>query len=74
MSKKKIEKFDFDKALARIRKLIRRQYRQDAEFRMNVVLSQVGDICRHLTHDPKLCPRVRPYGTKKMKKTPLATP
>lgn len=58
-------KFDFDKSLTRIKKLIKRQYRQDAEFRMNVVLSQIGDISRHLTHDPKLCPPARPYGTRK---------
>lgn len=63
--KEREEKFNFDKSLARIKKIIKKQYRQDAEFRMNVVLSQIGDICRHLTHDPKLCPGVRPYGTKK---------
>lgn len=61
----KKEKFDFDKALKQIKNLIKKQYRKDAEFRINVLLSQLGDISRHITHDQKLCPPVRPYGTKK---------
>lgn len=63
--KKGQEKFDFDECLSQIKNLISKQYRKDAEFRMNVVLSQIGDICRHITHDQKLCPPARPYGTKK---------
>jgi len=64
---KKISKnndFDFDNILKRLGKVLATHPRKDAEYRMNIVLSQIGDICRYITHDKKLMPGVRPYGAK----------
>lgn len=38
--------------------------RSDAGFRLNIALSQVGNLAAHFTHDPKENPVARPYGSK----------
>jgi hypothetical protein len=37
--------------------------RSDAGFRLNIALSQFGNLAAHFTHDPKENPVARPYGT-----------
>jgi phosphohistidine swiveling domain-containing protein len=37
--------------------------RSDAGFRLNIALSQMGNLAAHFTHDPKENPVARPYGT-----------
>lgn len=34
--------------------------RQDAEFRVAVLMDQIGDLSRHVSHDPDLNPSTRP--------------
>lgn len=58
------KKFNFDDTLKRVQKILANHPRKDAEFRMNIAFSQLGDICRYITHDKKLCLGVRPYGVK----------
>ena len=38
--------------------------RSDAGFRMNIVLSQMGSLTSHFTHDPCENPIARPHGTR----------
>lgn len=47
-----------------VRSLMQQEDRRDAEFRYLLFLSQAGDIGKYLTHDPRLNPDARPYGTK----------
>lgn len=44
--------------------LLQYEDRRDAEFRYLLLLTQVGDIGKYITHDPELNPDARPYGTK----------
>ncbi len=60
----KKEEFNLDDILRRVEEILKNHPRQDAEFRMNIILSQIGDICRYIIHDGKLCPGAKPYGTK----------
>lgn len=48
---------------AKIVRLMKGEDRQDAEFRGMIVVSQLGDYARYMTHDPRLNPRARPHGT-----------
>lgn len=59
------EDFNFDEILKRAEGIIANHPRKDVEYRINIVLSQLGDVCRYITHDKKLMPGVHPYGTKK---------
>ena len=38
--------------------------RKDVEFRHIIAVTEVGDIGKYITHDPKLNPNARPHGTK----------
>jgi phosphohistidine swiveling domain-containing protein len=49
----------------RIARLMAGEDRKDAEFRLAIAISQLGDLARYITHDPLLNPRARPHGTKK---------
>ena len=46
-----------------IKDLMSKEDRKDAEFRLAILLSEIGDISKYITHDPKLNPNARPHGT-----------
>ncbi|MBN2052561.1 hypothetical protein JW756_03585 [Candidatus Woesearchaeota archaeon] len=46
-----------------IQELMCNEDRKDAEFRLAILLSEVGDIAKYITHDQKLNPGARPHGT-----------
>lgn len=46
-----------------VNRLMEDEYRKDAEFRLNLVQSELGDVAKYLTHDPQLNPPARPHGT-----------
>lgn len=48
----------------RIEKLMENEDRKDPEFRCLITLTELGDLGKYLTHDPKLNPGARPHGTK----------
>jgi len=48
--------------------LMQDEYRKDAEFRLSIVTSELGDVSKYLTHDQKLNPPARPHGTKEDEK------
>jgi len=50
-------------ALKQIKELMRNEYRRDVEFRVILLLSQIGDIAKYVTHDKNLNPKARPHGT-----------
>lgn len=43
--------------------------RSDPGFRLNIALSQFGNLAAHFTHDPKENPVARPYGTPSSEKS-----
>lgn len=49
--------------LQEIAKLMEGEDRQDVEFRLNLVVSQLGSVAQYITHDPELNPNARPYGS-----------
>ncbi len=51
--------------MARVRHCIQGEDRKDVEFRALISLTELGDIVKYITHDPKLNPGARPHGTKK---------
>jgi len=48
----------------RIKKYLKDEDRKDVEFRALLALTELGDIVKYITHDKKLNPNARPYGTK----------
>lgn len=50
--------------LERVKDLMEKEYRKDPDSRLNLVLSQLGDIGKYLTHDPTRNPNARPYGSR----------
>jgi len=44
--------------------LMAKEDRKDVEFRHIIAVTEVGDIGKYITHDPKLNPNARPHGTK----------
>lgn len=48
----------------RTKLFLKKQDRTDAEFRLALTVSQIGDLAKYITHDNKLNPRARPYGTR----------
>jgi phosphohistidine swiveling domain-containing protein len=46
-----------------IKGLMSKEDRKDAEFRLALLTSEIGDIAKYITHDPKLNPNARPHGT-----------
>jgi len=47
-----------------IQNLMSREDRQDVEFRYAITITEIGDLGKYITHDPKLNPNARPHGTK----------
>ncbi|MDD5340969.1 MAG: PEP-utilizing enzyme [Patescibacteria group bacterium] len=47
-----------------IKKLMVGEDRQDIEFRLNILLSEIGDAAKYVTHDQNLNPSARPHGSK----------
>jgi|SRR3989338_4204666 len=50
---------DLQKEVAR---LLKDEDRKDVEFRLNLVLSELGDVAKYVTHDPRLNPSARLHG------------
>jgi phosphohistidine swiveling domain-containing protein len=51
--------------MKRIKHCMKSEDRTDVEFRALIGLTEVGDIVKYITHDPKLNPGARPHGTAK---------
>ena len=47
-----------------VKDLMGREDRKDAEFRYVILSTEIGDIGRYITHDSKLNPGARPYGSR----------
>jgi len=47
-----------------IKKLMSNEDRRDVEFRLNILLSEIGDAAKYVTHDQELNPNARPHGSK----------
>jgi len=50
--------------IKKIRKYLKTEDRKDIEFRALLALTELGDVVKYITHDQKLNPNARPYGTK----------
>lgn len=48
----------------KIKKLMKKEDRKDAEFRYAIMTTEIGDLGKYITHDPKLNPNARPHGTR----------
>lgn len=48
----------------RITELMKEEDRKDPEFRCIIALTELGDLGKYITHDPKLNPGARLHGTK----------
>lgn len=48
----------------KIKQYLKREDRKDVEFRALIALTELGDIVKYITHDKKLNPDARPYGTR----------
>ncbi len=55
---------DLTKINQLIEDLMAKEDRKDAEFRLNLLTGEIGDLAKYITHDQKLNPNSRPYGTK----------
>ncbi|MBU0666369.1 MAG: PEP-utilizing enzyme [Nanoarchaeota archaeon] len=53
-----------DEAIEKIRHYMRNEDRKDEEFRYLITTTELGDIGKYLTHDPKLNSGARPHGSK----------
>ena len=47
----------------RVRKLMEKEDRKDPEFRLALMISQLGSLAKYITHDPELNPNARPHGS-----------
>ncbi|MBU2590287.1 MAG: hypothetical protein KKA65_03835 [Nanoarchaeota archaeon] len=47
-----------------IQELMSKEDRQDVEFRYVIAVTEIGDLGKYISHDPKLNPNARPHGTK----------
>ncbi len=47
----------------KIKGYLKREDRKDVEFRALIALTELGDIVKYITHDSRLNPDARPYGT-----------
>ncbi len=54
----------FSALMKMVEDIMKREDRKDAEFRLALFTSQLGDIAKHITHDNHLNPNARPYGSK----------
>jgi len=48
--------------ISKIKRYLKKEDRKDVEFRALIALTELGDIVKYITHDPKLNPDARPYG------------
>lgn len=48
--------------------LMGKEDRKDPEFRYALLTTEIGDIGKYMTHDPKLNPNARPHGSKEDEK------
>jgi phosphohistidine swiveling domain-containing protein len=48
--------------------LMEKEDRKDSEFRFALLSTEIGDIGKYITHDPKLNPGARPHGSKEDEK------
>ncbi|MDI6738485.1 MAG: PEP-utilizing enzyme [Nanoarchaeota archaeon] len=55
---------DFGSIEQLVAELMEKEDRKDVEFRHIIAVTEVGDIGKYITHDPKLNPNARPHGTK----------
>lgn len=55
---------DFRNIEELVARLMEKEDRKDVEFRHIIAVTEVGDIGKYITHDPKLNPNARPHGTK----------
>ncbi len=55
---------NFINIIKKIKKYLKKEDRRDIEFRALITLTQIGDTIKYLTHDTKLNPHARPYGSK----------
>ncbi|MGV8168418.1 MAG: PEP-utilizing enzyme [Candidatus Nanoarchaeia archaeon] len=51
-----------------IARMMDKEYRKDSEFRLNILMDQIGSVARYITHDPVLNPPARPHGGKEDEK------
>jgi phosphohistidine swiveling domain-containing protein len=51
-----------------IAKMMDKEHRKDSEFRLNILIDQIGSVARYITHDPLLNPPARPHGGKQDEK------
>jgi phosphohistidine swiveling domain-containing protein len=51
-----------------VSELMKREDRKDPEFRYALLSTEIGDIGKYMTHDPKLNPNARPHGSKEDEK------
>ncbi len=51
-----------------ISELMGKEDRKDPEFRYVLLTTEIGDIGKYMTHDPKLNPNARPHGSKEDEK------
>jgi len=51
-----------------IGELMAKEDRKDPEFRYAILATEMGDIGKYITHDPKLNPNARPHGSKEDEK------
>lgn len=61
---KYMENESLNKITEEIGKLLNHEDRRDVEFRLNILLSEIGDIAKYVTHDQILNPNARPHGSK----------
>ena len=48
--------------ISKVKRYLKKEDRKDVEFRALIALTELGDIVKYITHDPKLNPDARPYG------------
>jgi phosphohistidine swiveling domain-containing protein len=51
-----------------VKDLMSKEDRKDAEFRFVLLTTEVGDVGKYITHDPKLNPGARPHGSREDEK------
>jgi phosphohistidine swiveling domain-containing protein len=55
---------DMHHIVKRIKRNLEKEDRKDVEFRALLALTELGDVIKYITHDPKLNPNARPHGTR----------
>lgn len=55
---------EIEETIERIRKCMKHEDHREDWFRVLIAVTEVGDIIKYITHDPKLNPGARPHGTR----------